>query len=34
VLWAGRRGDPHAATPDPGLLEIQPDAVAAELAAL
>jgi ADP-heptose:LPS heptosyltransferase len=22
VLWAGRRGDPHAATPDPGLLEI------------
>jgi ADP-heptose:LPS heptosyltransferase len=23
VLWAGRRGDPHAATPDPGLLEIQ-----------
>jgi ADP-heptose:LPS heptosyltransferase len=22
VLWAGRRGDPHAETPDPGLLEI------------
>jgi ADP-heptose:LPS heptosyltransferase len=34
ALWAGRRGDPHAATPDPGLLEIQPDVVAAELAAL
>jgi ADP-heptose:LPS heptosyltransferase len=23
ALWTGRRGDPHAATPDPGLLEIQ-----------
>jgi ADP-heptose:LPS heptosyltransferase len=23
VLWAGRRGDPHADTPDAGLLEIQ-----------
>jgi ADP-heptose:LPS heptosyltransferase len=22
ALWAGRRGDPHAADPDPGLLEI------------
>jgi ADP-heptose:LPS heptosyltransferase len=22
VLWAGRRGDPHAAAPDPGLLAI------------
>jgi ADP-heptose:LPS heptosyltransferase len=22
VLWAGRRGDPHGAEPDPGLLEI------------
>lgn len=22
ALWAGRRGDPHAAEPDPGLLEI------------
>jgi ADP-heptose:LPS heptosyltransferase len=34
VLWAGRRGDPNGAAPDPGLLEIEPDAVAAELAAL
>ena len=23
ALWAGRRGDPHGDTPDPGLLEIQ-----------
>jgi ADP-heptose:LPS heptosyltransferase len=23
ALWAGRRGDPHGAAPDPGLLEIQ-----------
>jgi ADP-heptose:LPS heptosyltransferase len=22
VLWSGRRGDPHGATPDPGLLAI------------
>jgi ADP-heptose:LPS heptosyltransferase len=30
VLWAGRRGDPHGAAPDPGLLEIGvPDVVAA-----
>jgi ADP-heptose:LPS heptosyltransferase len=34
VLWAGRRGDPNAPAPDPGLLEIEPDAVSAELAAL
>jgi ADP-heptose:LPS heptosyltransferase len=34
VLWAGRRGDPNGATPDPGLLEIEPAAVSAELAAL
>ncbi|MEV5830102.1 glycosyltransferase family 9 protein [Spirillospora sp. NPDC052242] len=25
VLWAGRRGDPHGAAPDPGLLEITAD---------
>jgi ADP-heptose:LPS heptosyltransferase len=34
VLWAGRRGDPNGPAPDPGLLEIEPRAVAAELAAL
>ncbi len=34
VLWAGRRGDPNGATPDPGLLAIEPAAVSAELAAL
>ena len=34
VLWAGRRGDPNGPAPDPGLLEIEPDAVVAELAAL
>jgi ADP-heptose:LPS heptosyltransferase len=34
VLWAGRRGDPNGPSPDPGLLEIAPDAVSAELAAL
>jgi ADP-heptose:LPS heptosyltransferase len=34
VLWTGRRGDPNGATPDPGLLEIEPGAVAAELAAI
>ncbi|MBE2320056.1 glycosyltransferase family 9 protein [Solirubrobacter sp. CPCC 204708] len=27
VLWSGRTGDPHAATPDPGLLEISVDDV-------
>jgi ADP-heptose:LPS heptosyltransferase len=27
VLWAGRRGDPHAGTPDAGLLEIRVDDV-------
>nr|WP_246851663.1 glycosyltransferase family 9 protein [Patulibacter sp. SYSU D01012] len=27
VLWAGRTGDPHADAPDPGLLEITPQAV-------
>jgi ADP-heptose:LPS heptosyltransferase len=31
ALWAGRRGDPHAAAPDPGLLAIEPAAVLAEL---
>jgi ADP-heptose:LPS heptosyltransferase len=34
VLWAGRRGDPNGAAPDAGLLEIEPGAVSAELAAL
>jgi ADP-heptose:LPS heptosyltransferase len=34
ALWSGRRGDPHARLPDPGLLEIQPLEVAAELASL
>jgi ADP-heptose:LPS heptosyltransferase len=34
ALWAGRTGDPHAAVPDPGLLEITVDDVLAELAAL
>jgi ADP-heptose:LPS heptosyltransferase len=34
VLWAGRRGDPNGPAPDPGLLEIEPAAVSAELAAL
>jgi ADP-heptose:LPS heptosyltransferase len=34
VLWAGRRGDPNGPAPDPGLLEIEPAAVCAELAAL
>jgi ADP-heptose:LPS heptosyltransferase len=34
VLWAGRRGEPNGATPDPGLLAIEPAAVSAELAAL
>ncbi|MBV9382936.1 MAG: glycosyltransferase family 9 protein [Streptosporangiaceae bacterium] len=30
VLWAGRPGDPHAAEPDPGLLELGPgDVIAA-----
>jgi ADP-heptose:LPS heptosyltransferase len=30
ALWAGRHGDPHAAAPDPGLLDITvPDVVAA-----
>jgi ADP-heptose:LPS heptosyltransferase len=31
VLWAGRRGDPHACEPDPGLLEIPVGAVLAAL---
>jgi ADP-heptose:LPS heptosyltransferase len=34
VLWTGRRGDPNGPAPDPGLLEIEPAAVTAELAAL
>jgi ADP-heptose:LPS heptosyltransferase len=33
-LWAGREGDPHADRPDPGLLEIEVDAVVGELATL
>jgi ADP-heptose:LPS heptosyltransferase len=33
VLWAGRRGDPHANAPDPGLLEIGVDEVLDRLAA-
>jgi ADP-heptose:LPS heptosyltransferase len=32
VLWTGRRGDPHAHRPDPGLLEIEVDEVLAALA--
>jgi ADP-heptose:LPS heptosyltransferase len=31
ALWAGRRGDPHAGEPDPGLLAIEPAAVAEAL---
>jgi ADP-heptose:LPS heptosyltransferase len=31
VLWAGRRGDPHAGTPDAGLLEIAVEDVLAAL---
>jgi ADP-heptose:LPS heptosyltransferase len=31
VLWEGRAGDPHAETADPGLLEIEADAVLAAL---
>jgi ADP-heptose:LPS heptosyltransferase len=27
TLWAGRRGDPHAHEPDPGLLAIEPGTV-------
>jgi ADP-heptose:LPS heptosyltransferase len=34
VLWAGRSGDPHGASLDPGLLRIQVDDVLAELAEL
>jgi ADP-heptose:LPS heptosyltransferase len=34
ALWAGRHGDPHAGTTDPGLLEIGVDAVLDALAAL
>jgi ADP-heptose:LPS heptosyltransferase len=34
VLWAGRVGDPHGATPDPGLLAIRVDDVLAALDAL
>ena len=30
-LWSGRRGDPHAARPDPGLLELDTDDVLAAL---
>jgi ADP-heptose:LPS heptosyltransferase len=33
ALWAGRRGDPHGAAPDPGLLEIGPCDVVEALAA-
>jgi ADP-heptose:LPS heptosyltransferase len=31
ALWAGRLGDPHAAEPDPGLLQITVDDVLAAL---
>lgn len=34
VLWSGRTGDPHADRPDPGLLDIAPGDVVAELTAL
>jgi ADP-heptose:LPS heptosyltransferase len=34
ALWAGRRGDPHADSPDPGLLEIRVADVLAALDAL
>ena len=34
VLWAGRRGDPHATLPDPGLLDIGPEQVISALAEL
>jgi ADP-heptose:LPS heptosyltransferase len=34
ALWAGRRGDPHAATTDKGLLEIEVDQVVDALARL
>lgn len=34
ALWAGRSGDPHATTPDPGLLALDVDRVDAALAAL
>jgi len=34
VLWAGRHGDPHAHTPDPGLLELAPADVLDALSAL
>ncbi|MBX5470349.1 MAG: glycosyltransferase family 9 protein, partial [Thermoleophilaceae bacterium] len=34
ALWAGRRGDPHAREPDPGLLRIGVEEVCAALAAL
>jgi ADP-heptose:LPS heptosyltransferase len=34
VLWSGRRGDPHADRPDPGLLAIGVDDVVRELAVL
>jgi ADP-heptose:LPS heptosyltransferase len=34
VLWAGRAGDPFAGAADPGLLEIGPEQVLRELAAL
>lgn len=34
VLWTGRRGDPHGASPDRGLLEIGVDDVVAALARL
>jgi ADP-heptose:LPS heptosyltransferase len=29
ALWAGRRGDPHAGEPDPGLLALTPGEVVA-----
>jgi len=34
ALWAGRRGDPHASEPDPGLLEISAEQVVTALGVL
>jgi ADP-heptose:LPS heptosyltransferase len=34
AIWAGHEGDPHAESPDPGLLEIEPELVIGELASL
>jgi ADP-heptose:LPS heptosyltransferase len=34
ALWAGKRGDPHGGTPDPGLLEIGVEDVVGALTAV